>query len=102
LKVNSEEHERERDSSDRVHSEELKYYNSKYVDTLFDSPVLKCIAKVENYTTLNRWKYGKLGIPISNKWIENLVYGIKEEKLNHIKLLRRIFEKKRRKFGIQQ
>jgi hypothetical protein len=37
LKVNSEEHERERDSSERAESEEFKYYNSKYVDALFDS-----------------------------------------------------------------
>jgi hypothetical protein len=81
-KVNSEEHESERDSSDRVENEELKYYNPKYVDTLVDSPVLKCIVKVENCITPNRWKYDKLDILISNKWIEKLAYSKKEEIMN--------------------
>jgi hypothetical protein len=67
-------------SSDEVKSEELKYYNSKYVATLFDSPVLKCIAKVENYTTLTRWKYSELDILISNKWIKKLTSSTKKGK----------------------
>jgi hypothetical protein len=94
LKFNYEERERVRYSSDKVKNAGIKYYNWKYVDTLMDSPVLNCIAKVENCTTINRWKHGKFDMLISNKWIKKLTSTTKKETLNHIKLLRRTFKAK--------